>query len=114
MADAVEFIRRNVEWGVDVDAVAGFMRCSRRYAQRRFSNVLGRTVSEEIAAARLERAKELLLQVHQSLGAIAHLCGYKDESAMRRLFRSATGMSMHEWRRHRQSTPTPECDNYEL
>jgi len=98
VAEAIEFIRREIHRPLGINDVAAKMGCSRRMAQLRFSRSLGQTIGQVIQSIRLERAKHYLHQSEIPLGEIAQKCGYHDESALRRLFKSKTGYSMRNWR----------------
>lgn len=99
VAAAVEYIRSSIDKSIDVAAVAEKMRYSVRLAQLRFSRSLGKSIGETIKDIRLERVFFHLREPDRPLGEIARLCGYKDDSALRRLFRAETGLSMREWRK---------------
>lgn len=103
VADAIEFIRAEINRPLDVNDVAEKMGCSKRMAQLRFSRSLGQTISEVIRAIRLERVQYYLRQPDLPIGEIATQCGYVDESALRRFFKKETRRSMRAWRRN--STP---------
>lgn len=57
---------------------------------------------------RLERACEMMERSGESLSAIAHHCGFSDQSHFTRSFRSAVGRSPAAWRRERKSGVTTE------
>lgn len=72
--------------------------CSRRMAELRFKKAAGRSILEEIHAAQLERAKQLLAG-SMPLKAISDFCGFKHPNSLRKFFKSQTGISMSEWKR---------------
>lgn len=76
---------------------------SRRGAEYRFREATGRSIGEEIAAARVEHAKTLLLLREQPIESIAAECGYEDASSLRRAFKKATGLSLRDWRNAAES-----------
>jgi AraC-like DNA-binding protein len=59
---------------------------------------MGHPVLDEIRHVRLEKVCALLAKTDTSIGAIAGLCGYNSDIALKFAFRKATGMSMREWR----------------
>ena len=63
-----------------------------------YSHFSGRTIGEEIAAVRIERAKSLLKRRNVAVGAVHAMCGYPDPSSFRRAFRKCTGQSPLQWR----------------
>ena len=76
------------------DVLAGFS-CSRRNAEIRFRQATGKSVLEEIVAARMSRAKTLLEGPE-----IAAQCGYRYSTNFRDAFRAATGLNPLAWRKN--------------
>ena len=91
-------------WGPDgvfltaKDVLSGFS-CSRRNAEIRFRLVTGKSVLQELAAARLRRAKKLLVETSLQVSEISEYCGYKFTSHFRKIFHSETGMNPLAWRK---------------
>jgi len=91
-------------WGPDGaalsprDVLAGFS-CSRRSAEVRFRATTGKTILEEIVAARMERAKSLLSDTTLPVADVAAQCGYRFAANFRNAFRGATGLNPLAWRR---------------
>ena len=96
---ALEYIRVNIVAGISPRDVAVHIGGSRRQAEYRFREFTGRSIGEEIAAVRMEIAKNLLSNPKIPIGAVAARCGYSDDSLLRRMFKSATGMSLREYRK---------------
>ena len=71
---------------------------SPRHLIRTFKNTLGITLSEYIAGARIERAKNLLKQRDSLIKVIAFRCGFQSAAAFSAAFRHATGMTPKEFR----------------
>ncbi|MGI5869419.1 MAG: helix-turn-helix domain-containing protein [Kiritimatiellia bacterium] len=83
-------------------AVVGFAEIrtwSRSLFELRFREAMGRSILAEIQHVRLERVEMLLTRTDMPIGAIASFCGYQSDIALRKFFRSRTGMSMREWRK---------------
>ena len=99
LAKAVELIRREAVNGLAVPAVAEAMGCSRRMAELRFREILGRSILDEIHDARLKHALELLERPDQAIEPIANLCGWQSSVSLKRLFFERYQMTMREWRR---------------
>ena len=81
------------------DVLAGFS-CSRRNAEIRFRQATGKSVLEEIVAARMSRAKALLSKTVQPIPEIAAQCGYRYSTNFRDAFRAATGLNPLAWRKN--------------
>ena len=79
--------------------LAGFS-CSRRNAEIRFRQATGKSVLEEIVAARMSRAKTLLEGTTLSIPEIAAQCGYRYSTNFRDAFRAATGLNPLAWRKN--------------
>lgn len=80
------------------EVLAGFA-CSRRNAEMRFRAVAGRSVLQELAAARLQRAKKLLGETSLQVSEVAAECGYKFTAHFRKIFHAETGMNPLAWRK---------------
>ena len=94
-----ESIRRRACDGIGVEDVVAEMGLSRRAAEKHFRLATGKSILEEIRDVRFERVFELLRDPRRQIGAIAGLCGFATEVALRKAFRLRTGMSMSAWRR---------------
>lgn len=99
VADALERI-----WAPDGvflsarDILSNFS-CSRRNAEIRFRLMTGHSVLQELAAARLQRAKKLLSDTTLQVSEIAANCGYRFTTHFRKIFRDETGMNPLAWRK---------------
>ena len=96
---ALEFIRGGIADGISPRDVVRQIGGSRRQAEYRFREFVGKSIGEEINAVRLEAAKKLLADPAIPIGAVAERCGYSDDSLLRRAFKSATGLSLSEYRK---------------
>lgn len=99
VAQLLEYIRRHACEGVRAAAVAQQMGCSRRYADRRFREITGMSILDEIQNVRIERVKDLLRKRTLSLSALPDFCGYRSLEDLRRVFRSRVGLSLTAYRR---------------
>ena len=95
---AIEYIRDKACEGLAPAAVCRKFAGSRRSFELRFRAFSGRTIGEEIAAVRIERAKSLLKRRNVAVGAVHAMCGYPDPSSFRRAFRKCPGQSPLQWR----------------
>lgn len=96
---ALDFIRLHGASGGTATDVVKAVGCSASLLQRHFRKALGRTIVQEIQRVRLEKACRLLRHSETPIDDIGHLCGYKDESWFRVLFRKTYGVSMRDYRR---------------
>ena len=80
------------------EILSGFS-CSRRNAEIRFKLMTGRSVLQELAAARLQLAKKLLGETSLQVSEIAENCGYRYTTHFRKIFHAETGMNPLAWRK---------------
>lgn len=95
---AVSFIRSQAPRRVRADEVARAAGVSRSALQERFRRVLGRTILDEIHAARLARVQALLRAGERKLTEIAHLCDFPDSASLSVFFRKLTGQTPRRYR----------------
>ena len=98
VATALRFINNYAGKPIGVSDVVGQAHVSRRTLERRFSHLLGRSVSSEITKRRLERAKRLLLETDSPTHEVAAGAGFGSVKTFSRLFRHATGVSPKQFR----------------
>ena len=105
ISKAIAFIRRHARTGgIDVGDIVRAVGCSRRYLELRFRARLGRSIRDELLGERIEWVKTLLSGTNLSIGEITGRAGFARESHLGLLFRKATGLTMHEWRRENRET----------
>jgi LacI family transcriptional regulator len=95
---AVDMIRAEACDGLTAAKLAARFPGSRNLFERRFREAMGRSILDEIIAIRLEKVIALLARPEVPIGAIAAFCGFSSDIALRKLFRSRTGISMRQWR----------------
>ena len=102
LAQAIEFIRRNVQHGIDVSDVVKQANVSRITLERRFRKHLAASPKEFITRLRVKRTKDLLKANREmSLQEVAERCGFSDRNRMRITFEREVGMTAQEYRRRR-------------
>ena len=99
VALAMRFIREHARDGIGVEDVLDRVPVSRSILQRRFRAVLGRTIHDMIAAERLRRVKELLVETDLSLPLVADRAGFTHPEYLSAVFRKATGFTLAAYRR---------------
>ena len=83
-------------------SIARQIGCSRRLLDLRFREITGRSVREEIRAARLAEAKRLALDPTRELSKIPALCGCSSSGSFLLFFKQATGLTLGEFRRRKK------------
>ncbi len=99
VARALQFIRGRACGGLNVDEVAEAAGLSRSVLQRRFREMLGKTVHEAILDIRLKRAGELLTETELPLIDVAEQSGFKHQEYLGAVFRARTGKTPAQFRR---------------
>ncbi len=95
---ALGYIEAHVGLSFDYSAMAASAGASLSQLQRDFVNVIGLSPRDYVTQLRFESALDMLGE-RRPIAEIAHACGYSDQSAFTRRFRSATGMSPMQYRR---------------
>lgn len=96
---AVDLIRREACNGLTAANVVKHLGGSRRLVDLRFRETLGHSILDEIENVRLEKVCYLLAHTETPIGAIASLCGYKTDIALRKFFRERMGQPLSAWRK---------------
>jgi len=104
VAHAAEFIRINAGVVVTVEDIVLHLHVSRRWLEKRFKSVIGRTIHAEIMRVRLERVQTLLRESTMTIEAIADDCGFASASHLGTLFRQHFDTTPAAYRRHKRST----------
>lgn len=91
VAAALRIIRERACSAVSVDEIARRVGTSRSVLQRRFRAALGRTIHDQIIAARLKRAEDLITSTDLPLPEIAETCGFNHQEYMGVVFRERLG-----------------------
>lgn len=86
---ALHFIRQHSHRPFSVDDIAELTGLSRRTLERRFRDLFGRTVAEEIKHTRLERARAMLNETDLPVADIAPRCGFSSAEYFIYVFRKA-------------------------
>ena len=104
VAEAVESIRQRFAEPLDARALAARAGISLSQLERDAVRTLGVPLRSFQHRLRIEHALQLL-RGPASIAAIAHECGYSDQSAFTRRFRSLMGRSPRTWRANRADPP---------
>ncbi len=98
---ALHFIHQHArKEAIQVDDVLRAVYLSRRSLYNRFSQLLGRSVHEEIKRVRVEQLAQLLVSTNMPISHIASSLGYSDIKNISRYFKQQKGMSPVEYRKH--------------
>jgi LacI family transcriptional regulator len=95
---ALAYIRSHAHLPIDVEAVHEHAAVSRRMLERKFREQLGRTVLDEIRRARIELAKQLLIETDLAMPAIAKRAGFSGARRLAVVFREEESITPTEFR----------------
>jgi LacI family transcriptional regulator len=111
VAAAVAWIRGHADRRLTVPTVARAVGSSRQRLERRFRQVLDRTIQEEIRRAHVETARRWLETSRTSMIEVAKRSGFTSAALLNVAFRREVGMPPGEYRRRVQNQfGTPEDD----
>jgi len=101
---ATAYIKANVCKDLDVTDVVNHLGVSRRLADLRFRECLGKSIHETIRERKFNELAIRLLTSNRDIGNIAAALGFDDLSYLGRLFRRRYGVTMTDWRNgHRKA-----------
>lgn len=95
---ALAYIRSHAHLPIDVETVHEHAAVSRRMLERKFREQLGRTVLHEIRRARIELAKQLLVETDLPMPAIAKRAGFSGARRLAVVFREEESITPTEFR----------------
>ncbi len=104
LARAVSFISAHASEPIDVSDVVRASGCSRRYLERRFKTLLGRTPKQEILRVRVCIAKRILSETHLQMPEVANAAGFSDSKMLSAVFARDVGMTPSDYRRSVRTT----------
>jgi len=98
ISNALRFIRRHHGRDISVDKVADEVAISRRSLEKKFRDVIGRSILEEIRLTRLEHAKRLLLETTYPISKVAEAAGFGSSGYFIQFFQQQTGKTPRKYR----------------
>jgi len=98
VAKAAAAIRARAHEGLDVAELLRLVPASRRSLETRFRQATGRSLHEDIVAARIARAKRLLRDTDLTMDAVAENSGFGSLQRFHETFRRIEGMPPGSWR----------------
>ena len=95
---ALSYIRRNFTQEVSLNQLSEYVYANASVLSRDFGAEVGMTLTEYVAALRIERAKKLLAESEVTIEKIAEECGYTGAKYFREQFKRLTGLSPQAYR----------------
>ena len=102
---AAALIRDHAAENISATEVVRALCLSRRWLERRFRAVLGRTILQEIQRVRIDRAKHLLTETDLPIHEIARRSGFNAPQRLAAVFRQVTGEKPTAYRRRTRLRP---------
>ncbi|MDA9963094.1 helix-turn-helix transcriptional regulator, partial [Opitutales bacterium] len=97
----LRFISENGHKKIRVKDVASAVSIARRTLERKFRESLDRSIGEEIARLRIERAKRLLVETEDSFKALAVDLGFRNADHFYKVFLRVEGITPSQYRTNR-------------
>ncbi|MBX2850384.1 MAG: substrate-binding domain-containing protein [Phycisphaeraceae bacterium] len=104
VTEAMRYIADHCRQTLRVEDLADALNTSRRTLERRFEEVVGRSVYSEVARLRGEYVKRQLIETDRPLSEIAQDCGFSSASHFTRFFSNVVGMTPSAFRK--KQTPS--------
>jgi len=101
VARAIGFIRQHAKTNINVQEVVHQVSLSRRVLEKRFRQILGKSIHEEIRRARVELLVKLLSETQMSISEIAQALDFDDVTHLSRYFRKEKGLSPLQYRKQK-------------
>ena len=105
ICEAIRYIAGHCRQTLGVEELAEHVKTSRRTLERRFEEVLNRSVYGEIKRLRTDHIRRLLLETDLSLASIAEDCGFSSVSHFTRYFRNEAGTTPGSFRKQAGARP---------
>lgn len=99
VVDAIRFIRNNAKRLIDVSDVCDAVALQRRQLERRFRQVVNRSINQEIRRARVEAAAQLLQETNLTISQIVDALEFSNLHHLGRIFTKVKGVTPVEYRR---------------
>lgn len=103
---AIRFIRRHTGEPIQVSDIVATVTVSRRVLERRFQELLKKSIHDEIRRVRVEGVARMLLETDLSISQIALDLGYTNDKHVARYFRKEKGVTPQQYRKKFRSKPT--------
>ncbi len=96
---AIEYIKQNISASLSVSDVSDYLYISTRQLTRLFEKTLNISPGNFIKNYRIERIRNMLLNINLSLDKISDLMGYNDVSSLIKAFKRVEGVTPAQYRK---------------
>lgn len=94
----LQYIQENLDQVISLEALADLVYMTPPSVSRFFRERMGLSLSQYIAAERMELARKLLIKLDKPVYEIAGLCGYNSDSHFCKVFKEHTGISPYQYK----------------
>ena len=98
IVNTIDYIKKNCTKPIQVEDIVQAVSVSRRTLERKFVDVLGKTLYQQIKECKTEKIAYLLLETNFSIKRIAFIMNFDDPSNLSRYFKQVRGISCKEFR----------------
>ena len=105
MKNALEYIRENSQEKLRLTDVADQVYVSQWHLSKLLNKHTGKTFSDLLNSARMEKARELLKDPSLRICDVAEMVGFQDLAHFSRVFKRLEGMSANEYRNYISKNP---------
>ena len=102
--EAMQYIRMHARDGIEVQDVLRHIARPRKWLERRFRIMVGRTPLQEIQRSRIHDAKTILVDTDLTLEKVAFACGYNSLTRFSLAFKKHVGVPPGQYRRQFSET----------
>lgn len=99
VAAAIRYIRSNAKNKISVDSVVMETSLGRRSLEKRFKDILNRSIQQEIRRVRVELIEQMLFETNLTIAEITANFNFADVEHIARYFRKEKGMGLREYRK---------------
>ena len=99
VSEALQIIQQHANESIQSGEIADLLQISRQALHKRFINVLGRSVHDEIRRVRSDLILKMLVETNQPIERIATKLGFSSIKHLSRYFKAEKGVSPSEYRK---------------
>lgn len=103
--NVTEYIQKNYSHSISIMEIANSIHLNRKYLSSLFKGIYGISLQQYIVNYRMDKACELLLNDHLSIGDISRSVGYEDPLLFSKMFKKTKGTSPKIFRNSKSSVP---------
>lgn len=101
---ATDYIENNIAGDLSVKNLCKTLHVSKNILYKKFDDFYGCTVNEYVIKRRLRKAEKLLRDTNENIASISEAVGFYNYTYFSKLFKSRTGLTPTEYRKHIKSS----------